>query len=163
MRPRDESSGQRGTVDEIASPAGPGPPTSTDRLLMSIPVFGDTPVGIALIGVTGDDCGRIVRANRVLADLLASTVEDLTGSVVCEFIHEEDRTRAVEEFTLMLGRARGSCEGEGRLLVGEGGVRWVRVHAGVMPTAADARPMVMLHINQIAELTGHVDVDELAR
>jgi len=124
---------------------------------MSTPVFGDTPVGIALIGVTGDDCGRIVRANRVLADLLASTVEDLTGSQVCDFIHAEDRTRAVEEFTSMLGRARASCEGDCRLLVGEGEVRWVRVHAGVMPTAEDTRRMVMLHINQITELTSPID------
>jgi len=124
---------------------------------MNSQVFVEPPVGIALVGIAGDDRGRIVRANRALATLLARPLEELTGSVLCDFIHAEDRCRAVAEFTRMVGRARGSCEGEGRLLVKEGGVRWVRVHAGVMPAGDDARQMVMLHINQIAELTEEID------
>ena len=122
---------------------------------MDADVFVEPAVGIALIGVTGDDAGRIVRANRALATLLASTLEELTGSVLCDFIHPDDRERALAEFTSIVGQARGSCEGEGRLLLKEGGVRWVRVHAGLMPAEGDARATVMLHINQIAELTDH--------
>jgi PAS domain S-box-containing protein len=120
---------------------------------MDAEVFVEPAVGIALIGVTGDDAGRIVRANRALATLLARPLEELTGAVLCDFVHTDDRERALAEFTRIVGRARGSCEGEGRLLVKEGGVRWVRVHAGLMPHGGDARPMVMLHISQIAELT----------
>ena len=129
---------------------------SSDRRLMDSQVF-EPPVGIALIGITGDDAGRIVRANRTLATLLASTLEELTGSVFCDLIHADDRSRALAEFTRMVARARGSCEGDGRLLVKEGGVRWVRVHAGLMPTGGDVRPMMMLHINQIAELTEPIE------
>lgn len=114
-------------------------------------VFGDEPVGIALISVTGDDCGRIIQANRSLAFLLATTVEDLKGILMHELIHNDDRVRAVDEFTRMIGQGRSSCGGEGRLLVREGGVRWVRVQAGLMPSVGDARLMVLLHINQIAE------------
>jgi PAS domain S-box-containing protein len=118
---------------------------------MDTQVCTDEAVGIALINVTGDDSGRIVGANRSLAFLLATTVEDLKGSVLCELIHTEDRIRAVDEFTRMIGQGRNSCAGEGRLLVKEGGVRWVRVQAGIMPSGGDARLMVLLHINQIAE------------
>ncbi len=75
----------------------------------------------------------------------------------CDLIHADDRSRALAEFTRMVARARGSCEGDGRLLVKEGGVRWVRVHAGLMPTGGDVRPMMMLHINQIAELTEPIE------
>ena len=114
-------------------------------------VFGDEPVGIALISVTGDDCGRIIQANRSLAFLLATTVEDLKGVLLPELIHAEDRPRAIDEFTRMIGQGRSSCGGEGRLLVKDGGVRWVRIQAGLMPSGGDARLMVLLHIKEIAE------------
>lgn len=142
--------------DEWLLRAGSVLARASDLPLMD-PQLYEPPVGIALIGVAGDDAGRIVRANRALATLLASTVEELAGSVLCDFIHEDDRDRALAQFTRMVARARGSCEGEGRLLVKEGGVRWVRVHAGLLPTDGDVRPTVMLHINQIAELTEPID------
>jgi PAS domain S-box-containing protein len=118
---------------------------------MDTQVFSDQPVGIALISVTGTDCGRIVQANRSLAFLLATTVEDLKGILLPELIHTEDRARAIDEFTRMIGQGRNSCTGEGRLLVKGGGIRWVRVQAGLMPSGGDARLMVLLHINQIAD------------
>jgi PAS domain S-box-containing protein len=126
--------------------------TITVRRLMDSRAFGDAPMGVALVGVTGEDCGRIVRANRALATLIGCTLEELTGSVVHEFIHTEDRARAAEEYAKMISQARSSCEGKGRLLAKEGGVRWVRVQAALMVTDGDSRPLVMLHINQIPEL-----------
>jgi len=118
---------------------------------MDTDVLADEPAGIALITVTGDDCGRIVGANRSLASLLATTVEDLKGNLLVELIHSDDRIRAVDEFTRMIGQGRSSCTGEGRLLVKDGGVRWVRVQAGLMPSGGDARLTALLRINQIAE------------
>ena len=57
----------------------------------------------------------------------------------------------------MVGRAAAVVRGRAGCSSREGGVRWVRVHAGVMPAGDDARQMVMLHINQIAELTEEID------
>jgi PAS domain S-box-containing protein len=129
----------------------------TLRRLMDSRAWGDTPVGVALVGVTGEDCGRVVRANRALATLIGCTLEELTGSALHEFIHAEDRPRAVEEYTKMISQARSSCEGRARLLVKEGGVRWVRVQAALLVPDGDSRPLVMLHINRIPELGDSAD------
>ena len=119
--------------------------------------FNDAPVGIALIGVGGDDCGRIVRANRAFGTLLASTPDELAGASMCDRIHSDDRARAADEFARLIGQAGGSCEGEGRLLTTDGQTRWVRVHAGLLPTDGVARALVMIHVIQIAELTTRPD------
>jgi PAS domain S-box-containing protein len=124
---------------------------------MDLRVFNDAPIGIALIGVIGDDCGRIVKANRTLGALLASTPEELTGSSLCELIHGEDRARAADEFARMISRAEVSCEGEGRLLAKDGGVRRVRVHVDLLPTDGVARAVAITRIVQIAELARQPD------
>jgi len=61
---------------------------------MDADVFADAAAGIALITVTGDDCGRIVGANRSLAGLLATTVEDLKGNVRNAMAKTGAKTRA---------------------------------------------------------------------
>lgn len=119
--------------------------------------FGDAQAGVALVGVTGEDCGRIVRANRALATLIGCTLEELTGSVLYEYIHAEDRPRAVEEYTKMVNQARSSCQGKARLLAKEDGAMWVRVQAAFLVTDGDSRPLVMLHINRIPELSDSPD------
>jgi PAS domain S-box-containing protein len=120
---------------------------------MDVRLFNDAPVGIALIGVAGDDSGRIVRANRAFGTLLASTPDELAGTSMCDLIHTDDRARAAAEFVRLIGQTGGSCEGEGRLLTSDGQTRWVRVHAGLLPTDGVARAVVMIHVIQIAELT----------
>jgi PAS domain S-box-containing protein len=112
--------------------------------------FSDAHKGIALIGVYGEDSGRIVRVNRALADLLATTREELVGTSICDRIHSADRDRAVDRFLRLIGGA-GSCEGEGRLLAEDGRVRWVRVFAALLPPGDVARPVAMLHFAEIAE------------
>jgi PAS domain S-box-containing protein len=114
--------------------------------------FNDAPVGIALIGVSGDDCGHIVRANRTLGVLVARTPEELAGSSLCDLIHEEDRAYAAEEFARLISGPGGSCEGEGRLVAEGGQIHWVRIHAGLFPTDGVGREIVMIHVTQIAEL-----------
>jgi PAS domain S-box-containing protein len=113
--------------------------------------FNHAPVGIALIGVTAGDFGRIVQANRALAALVASTPEELTGRSLCELIHTEDRGYAVDEFARMIDRAGGLCEGEGRLVAANGVVRWVHVDARLLPTDWIDRALAIIHITQIAE------------
>ena len=112
--------------------------------------FSDAHKGIALIGVYGEDCARIVTVNRALADLLAATPEDLVGSSICERIHAADRNRAVDELLRLIGGAA-SCEAEGRMLANDGRVRWVRVFAALLPPGDIARPLAMLHFAHIAE------------
>ena len=114
--------------------------------------FDDAPVGIALIGVGDDDCGRIVRANRTFGEFVARAPENLVGASFCDLIHERDRAYAVEEFATLMSGEGGSREGEGRLVAADGRIRWVRVHAGLFPSDGTVRAVVMIHVRQIAEL-----------
>jgi PAS domain S-box-containing protein len=120
---------------------------------MNSPDFNDAPVGIAMIGVDRDDCGRVIRANRTLAALVASMPEELAERSMCDLIHERNRAYAIEQFAGLIGRDGGSCEGEGRLVAKDGRIGWVRVHAGLFPTDGIARAVVMLRFAPIAELT----------
>jgi PAS domain S-box-containing protein len=115
--------------------------------------FDDALVGVALIGVSDDDRGEIVRANRALGGIVERTPEELVGSSFCDLIHPTDRAYAVSEFETLAAGHAGSCEGEGRLVAKDGRICWVRVHAGLFPSDGRARPVVMIRLTQIAELS----------
>lgn len=121
--------------------------------LMQVRDFHDAPVGIALVGVDGEDRGRIVRANHTLGALVGTRPETLAGSLFCDLVHAQDRQYAAEEFAGLVDRAWGACEGEGRLVAANGRTRWVRIHAAMFPADGVARAVVMVRVIQIAELS----------
>jgi len=49
-----------------------------------------------------------------------------------DFIHPDDRQRALCEFARLIGRRRTTYDGVGRLLDAWGEVHWVSVHASLM-------------------------------
>jgi PAS domain S-box-containing protein len=95
--------------------------------------YEERPVTTALIGVTGEERGRIVSATTAFGDLLACAPDELAGVALFDFIHPEDRLRSLHEFCRLVQRRSASFDGVGRLCARDGTVRWMAVHANLVP------------------------------
>lgn len=89
------------------------------------------PVTTALVGIAGDERGRIVSATPAFSDLLGCSPEELAGASLVDFVHPDDRMRSLHEFCRLTGRQRASFDGIGRLCAKDGTVRWMNVHASL--------------------------------
>jgi PAS domain S-box-containing protein len=94
------------------------------------------PVTKALIGTTGEELGRVMGATAAFCRLLACTPDELDGATLLDFVHPEDRTRALREFWRLANGERISFDGIGRLLARDGRVRWLNVHASLAANSA---------------------------
>jgi PAS domain S-box-containing protein len=88
--------------------------------------------GAALIGVADHERGRILKANRPLAELLGSTLEDLTGASMCDYIHEDDRERAAHELARLIAGVIGWHDGDWQVVAADGRELRVRVQAALV-------------------------------
>src|SRR4029077_8960556 len=55
--------------------------------------FDDAPIGIGLVALSG----RILRANRAMAQLLGRSQEELVGLVISELTHPDDRENSDDQ------------------------------------------------------------------
>ena len=88
--------------------------------------------GVALIGACGEEYGRILRANRELAELLGRPAEQLLGSRLCQHLHHEDQTPAHRAFLRLMADPQTLYESRGRLLAATGNVVPVLVFASTI-------------------------------
>ena len=96
----------------------------------------DTAAGVALIATSGEDYGRILRANHKLAELLASSPEALVGTRICDYVHPPDQSEAHHAFLTLLGDPPGLYEHDGRLVAADGRLVHVRAVASMISTGA---------------------------
>ena len=89
------------------------------------------PVTKALIGTTGEELGRVMSATAAFCDLLGCAPGELEGAALVDFVHPEDRTRALREFWRLANGQCMSFDGIGRLLTRDGRVRWLNVHGSL--------------------------------
>jgi PAS domain-containing protein len=107
-------------------------------------------VAFALLGVFGEESGRILRASRALADMLATTPAELTGMAFCELVDPRDRARAVHELSRIVNGAVRSSEGEGRLRCADDRITRVRAEAGLLPTTGEGGGTIVVRLVEIA-------------
>ena len=88
--------------------------------------------GAALIGVGDHDRGRILKANRPLAELLGSTLQDVAGASMFDYIHEEDRDRAAHELARLISGVISWHDSEWRVVATDGAELRVRVQAALV-------------------------------
>ena len=112
--------------------------------------FEDSPIGMALVAVRGEDAGRIVEANEALVDLTGLSHEDLVGSNSLQELTHRDDVQFVREGIERLQRGEVRVlrmEFRIRLLAGQ--VRWVDFTASLVH-GADGEPLY--RISQIQDI-----------
>jgi PAS domain-containing protein len=100
--------------------------------------------GIALVGASDEDYGRIMRANYRLADLLAWPLDELVGTRLCQHVHSDDQAQAHSAFLRLMADTRALYENEGRLVAANG--RVVQVQAFASVTATRTGPAIILRM-----------------
>jgi PAS domain-containing protein len=111
-------------------------------------------VAFALLGTFGDERGRILRASRGLAEMLATTPAQLSGTGLCELVDPRDRDRALHELSRLVSGAARSFEGEWRLRGAGGAVARARVEAGLLPAAGASGEIIVVRLVEVATLAG---------
>jgi len=112
--------------------------------------FEDSPIGMALVAVRGEDAGRIVEANEALVDLTGLSHEDLVGWNSLQELTHRDDVQFVREGIERLQRGEVRVlrmEFRIRLLAGQ--VRWVDFTASLVH-GADGEPLY--RISQIQDI-----------
>jgi two-component system, cell cycle sensor histidine kinase and response regulator CckA len=112
MQEVEERTGKRRTEEALQE---------SDQLLRT--VFGESPMGIALVGVDG----RAVLTNAALEKMLGYTGEELSRMSFAEFTHPEDCAKDLELYQELIQGARQGYELEKRYLRKDGQAVWARL------------------------------------
>ena len=99
--------------------------------------------GTALVSVDPQR-GYILRASRQLAALLATTTEELEGSLFCDHVHPVDRPRALDAMAEVIAGPSHAYEGRGRLVDTDGVEHRVTLQASLV--IAGERPVVLVRV-----------------
>lgn len=83
--------------------------------------FERAPIGIAIVGLDG----RIIDANPAFAEMLRRTRDTIVGHDGLEFVHPDDRERAVAQGTARAAEGRKDRPDPLRMVRGDGSVCWV--------------------------------------
>jgi PAS domain S-box-containing protein len=94
--------------------------------------------------------GTVLRANRALCELTGWPEEELAGRSYEELLHPDERGADAAEIAAMLGGRTQRLATERRILVADGGTRFVRINLSLIRTPDDAP----LHfVGQIEDVT----------
>lgn len=105
-------------------------------------------IGMAITDVRGN----IQKANRALADMLGYAIEELCGRVLSDFVHEEDRARAIEQTRRAVRDRQTSARVEKRYLRRDGSLVWGQGSISVVFDGRTDRPShLIFHIENIDE------------
>ena len=79
----------------------------------------------------------ILKSNAALAELLGTTLEDLVGSSMFDYLHVDDRNRAADELVHLITRTTPSHDGVWDVVSADGSVMRVRVLATLISDGTD--------------------------
>jgi diguanylate cyclase (GGDEF)-like protein/PAS domain S-box-containing protein len=98
--------------------------------------FEDAPVGIALIGVSPDSDGCVLRVNRALCELTGYSPEQLQDTYIAALLHPSDQFNDAAAMTTLERGEVGAFQLEQRLLHAERHAVWVSLSASLVRDAA---------------------------
>jgi diguanylate cyclase (GGDEF)-like protein/PAS domain S-box-containing protein len=108
----------------------------------------DSAIGMAIIDVRGG----IKKANRALADMLGYAIEELDGRILSDFVHEEDRPRAIAQSREAIKNHRTSGRIEKRYMRKDGSLIWGQGSiSAVFDTRTGKATHLICHIENIDE------------
>jgi len=123
--------------------------------------FEDSPAGMALVGVRGEDAGRILEANEALVDLTGLAHDDLVGTrSLRELTHLDDVGFVTEGIERLLSGEIPVLRLEFRLRGLSGQVRWVDLTASLVH-GADGEPLY--RISQLQDVDARRRGEEMLR
>ncbi|MDX6718640.1 MAG: hypothetical protein QOJ63_894 [Solirubrobacteraceae bacterium] len=113
--------------------------------------FEGAPIGVCLWSLDAEDPGRLLQANRALAEMLGTSVQDLAGVPVSSLTHPEDHADIYARLTELMDGRSAHLEMEQRFMHRNGDPVWALISAARLP-AADGQPSVAVtHVLDISD------------
>lgn len=104
--------------------------------------FDEAPVGAMLIGLDGDEAGRLVRVNRTFADLVGHERRDLLGTPFTRLVHAEELAGDGLPDRLW------ERSGELRMRKADGSSAWVRLSSSTV-SLGDHPAYAVVHVEDV--------------
>lgn len=113
--------------------------------------FDDAPIGVCLMSVDAEDPGRLLQANRALAEILGTSVEDLAGVPVSSLTHPEDHADIHARLSELVDGRSGHVEIEKRFMHRNGHPVWTLISAARLPAAEGQAAVAVTHVMDISD------------
>jgi diguanylate cyclase (GGDEF)-like protein/PAS domain S-box-containing protein len=113
--------------------------------------FRHAPIGMALLGLTGHDRGRILEANEALSRLTGHTPQALTELGLLGICHPKDRIAVHDQLLALASGQQEVVAVERRLQHAAGALAWIE---GSIAAVVDAQDAPRYAILQVADATG---------
>lgn len=109
-------------------------------------VFGESPIGMAVVSLAKPGGRQLLQVNRALADFLGYAERDLSGATLASITHPDDQRQSQMLVDDLLSGTRDQFDMEVRYLHRDGGARWGAVRSSVLRDAAGARVRMLCQV-----------------
>jgi diguanylate cyclase (GGDEF)-like protein/PAS domain S-box-containing protein len=112
--------------------------------------FEDAGTGMALIGIRGEQEGRLLEVNDALCTILRYPIGELLGMRIADLTHPEDVAATRERVRRLVDGEIDAVHSEGRLIDADGGVVWIAFSTSLIRDG-DGEPLY--RISQLQDMT----------
>jgi PAS domain S-box-containing protein len=113
--------------------------------------FDRAPIGVCLLSLDPRDPGRLLQVNPALAELLGSSVEQLTGTPVGSLAHPDDRDDVYGRLGELTDGDGGAVAFEKRLMHRNGHPVWALISAAPLADDDGERRRAVTHVMDISD------------
>jgi diguanylate cyclase (GGDEF)-like protein/PAS domain S-box-containing protein len=112
--------------------------------------FDRAPIGVCLLSLDPRDPGRLLQVNPALAEILGSSVEELTGVAVSSLMDPDDHAEIYANLSDLSDGDSGHVEFEKRFMRRDGDPVWVLISAALLADDDGEQRLAVTHVIDIS-------------
>jgi diguanylate cyclase (GGDEF)-like protein/PAS domain S-box-containing protein len=118
-------------------------------------VFGESPIGLAVVSLEEEGGSKLLQANRALTEFLGYPLEDLMGASLASITHPGDHDRTQILVDDLLAGGRDQFDTEMRYVHRDGSSRWGTLRMSVLRHAGGERARMLYQVVDVTTRHGY--------